>query len=845
MLLTAGKSPWKNKELINSPRDMEQIKKISKEKNEINKSKLREIGYICGKHLRDFRPGFGFVHHASRAKGEVFDGLLHVVPSCSPDIDLISQFFRSQMSKNRPFFMKPEIWGRSCDSNWIIYNHGTRSLFAHLKATKRLTEASIRLIAAEICVALKHIHDQNLTFPSLCPEKVFLTDKGHVRLSDLWFDSKLAHKAHEDETVLEYQTPDFLESGIEDDLCDWYRLGVLMYECLCGIPPFYSLSHKKSEIETKIKQSAEKLNSLQFPRDTSPLFKRFVLTLLGPRSVREKYRKWTELETDPFFSSIKFDMLTDTIHRKRKVQKIKRYDLKVVLKSARDLRLGLIDEKTSIICGLKMESEFVPHTSDPVPYSGPAFDFKNRNIFVFQKLPLSATLQLFLHLRNASKKVIKSSETAVKLAILLTGNILDVGAKFNKWVDFSCSDSNVIGDIKLDIEILGIHETEQLLVSDLKYNEYFEIKTRESSLRMYNEETEEKRRDSNLAPSTSKTEKSTASKDKIEATPSPHRKTTSDHGGKRILDIFRGLLSKQNKRFRKDDFDLDLSYITPRLIAMGHYHNGHFKVYNLCSERSYPASKFDGCLSSEYSFENHGCPEMQAILDFCLDVDEYLTKDAKNIAAVHCKVGKGRTGLMLACYLLYAEICPSAATALRLFSLNRTQDNSTVTYPSQKRYVEYFEKYLREYHWRDPPRVLDFHASTKVLQHVRMSVMKSSDSLNFQISDTQGRILTEIVSKKSPQILDERKRMIGHSCNIPISGDRKITFFHGKKFDHPFCWVWFNTNFIQGDILRLSNRDIDGLHLKKEKSSDNGNEFTIELFFLSGHTLEILDRATR
>jgi hypothetical protein len=72
------------------------------------------------------------------------------------------------------------------------------------------------------------------------------------------------------------------------------------------------------------------------------------------------------------------------------------------------------------------------------------------------------------------------------------------------------------------------------------------------------------------------------------------------------------LVSKKKLRFTKDGFDLDLSYITPRLIAMGYpstgaesfyrnpatqvqafierYHAGHCKVYNLCIEKSYGAA---------------------------------------------------------------------------------------------------------------------------------------------------------------------------------------------------------------------------------------------------------------
>jgi hypothetical protein len=72
---------------------------------------------------------------------------------------------------------------------------------------------------------------------------------------------------------------------------------------------------------------------------------------------------------------------------------------------------------------------------------------------------------------------------------------------------------------------------------------------------------------------------------------------------------------------------------------------------------------------------------MDAILPFCESVDQYLRAHPKNVVAVHCKAGKGRTGMLIACYLLYAGISPAAEDALLLFGSKRTRNCKGVTLP--------------------------------------------------------------------------------------------------------------------------------------------------------------------
>ena len=183
--------------------------------------------------------------------------------------------------------------------------------------------------------------------------------------------------------------------------------------------------------------------------------------------------------------------------------------------------------------------------------------------------------------------------------------------------------------------------------------------------------------------------------------------------------LIKRLVSKKKRRFQDSDFDLDMSYITERVIAMGFpstgietmyrnslsdvikffhtRHNDQVKIYNLCLEkdRIYNKNIFPHSKVGLFPATDHNPCPIKLILEFCIDICLYLIKNPNGVAAVHCKAGKGRTGVMICSYLVFSGLCKSSEKAFRYYARIRTKNNTGVTIASQKRYIKYFETFLQ------------------------------------------------------------------------------------------------------------------------------------------------------
>ncbi|XP_064908215.1 tensin-3 isoform X4 [Columba livia] len=178
----------------------------------------------------------------------------------------------------------------------------------------------------------------------------------------------------------------------------------------------------------------------------------------------------------------------------------------------------------------------------------------------------------------------------------------------------------------------------------------------------------------------------------------------------------KGSRSAEFDHIMEEGYELDLTYITERIIAVSFpascseetylhnlqdvtrmlksKHGDNYLVLNL-SEKRYDLAKLNPKIM-DVGWPDLHAPPLDKVCTICKAMESWLNNDPQHVVVIHCRGGKGRIGVVISSYMHFTNVSASADQALDRFAMKKFFDDkvSALMQPSQRRYVQFLSGLL-------------------------------------------------------------------------------------------------------------------------------------------------------
>jgi phosphatidylinositol-3,4,5-trisphosphate 3-phosphatase/dual-specificity protein phosphatase PTEN len=333
---------------------------------------------------------------------------------------------------------------------------------------------------------------------------------------------------------------------------------------------------------------------------------------------------------------------------------------------------------------------------------------------------------------------------------------------------------------------------------------------------------------------------------------------------------------KKRTLIKEEGFDLDLIYLTDRIIVHGFpamgiehmyrnprheikrfmdfYHKDHYKQFNFCCEpgRGYDHSFFHNRVE-RYPFKDHNTPPLETLCEFANSAKKWMDDDPKNVCNMHCKAGKGRAGLMSCVLLIRSGECQNAQEALDKYDLERVTNKKGLTVCSQRKYVLFYELLWRRW-WKQDGNIGDIpgepvdSSKWKVPEQPEFNVF-GVEILGLPNNSGVNNVRIKIFNGTNglPILKYDSGKGTGDSLifdtNCSVQGNFKIQVDQGKTFKCVKLFeLWHNTLFMDPEAPSI-DFPLDQIDIKKRTKAKIGmNGLTIRMKFFSSEKSDASNR---
>ncbi|KAK1980654.1 kinase-like domain-containing protein [Colletotrichum cereale] len=179
-------------------------------------------------------------------------------------------------------------------------------LFSLLRKSGRFPNPVAKFYAAEVTLALEYMHSRNIIYRDLKPENLLLDRHGHLKITDFGFAKRVPDKTWTLCGTPDYLAPEVVSNKGYNKSVDWWSLGILIYEMLCGYTPFWD-SGSPMKIYENILKGKVKYPAYINP-DAQDLLEKLITADLTKR-LGNLYAGPNDVKNHPWFTEVTWDRL--------------------------------------------------------------------------------------------------------------------------------------------------------------------------------------------------------------------------------------------------------------------------------------------------------------------------------------------------------------------------------------------------------------------------------------------------------------------------------------------------------------------------------------------------------
>ena len=145
---------------------------------------------------------------------------------------------------NFPFIVKLNYAFQTKEKLFLLLDYCPGGdLSKQLQIQTRFSENKAKFYICEIALAIGELHKHDIIFRDLKPDNIVIDKEGHAMLTDFGLSKEGVHDKQIAKSFcgsVAYLAPEMLNRSGHGKAVDWYLLGVVFFEMLVGLPPYFS-----------------------------------------------------------------------------------------------------------------------------------------------------------------------------------------------------------------------------------------------------------------------------------------------------------------------------------------------------------------------------------------------------------------------------------------------------------------------------------------------------------------------------------------------------------------------------------------------------------------------------